>query len=705
MSKRNNGYRIGTMLDLWRPPQGAGDPIGCLATTYTFSPGLFEEQCLARFLEIDSVPHREDLAFLLERETRLGSIYAGVLVDHTQAGKEHSLRWDVLPVRVPVGKQHAKLSLLAWSHHFRIIMASANLTEPGYRTNQEVSAAVDLTPEGTDPQILTEATAFLRSLILFVPGGADRPPEVRRAEDFLGQVERQAAGWKQNRRSGTVHQRLVFTLPSVGDRPVRSSLDEAIAACRRHGGSPNKAWVASPFFDTETVAVTEVTKALCKQMARVQKREVTVCVAADKQGEASVPRLAASKALLLTPRDYQASVIVKMLPERDGDKNCRPWHAKMLALFSDKYTALMIGSSNFTCFGMGVAKTPNIEANLITITNHLAYDRNAGQIVAVWPEMERVTDPDSAEWRPDLQKKEEEEQGEVQLLPAGFLSASYCAGEERSILLRFDPLKLLKLSELWSIHSCGRDGKDLLSSEAWEKLGSPSVSKTPWGPEYPPEKLVVRWKEHKAVLPLNVDEHREKLPPPAQLQNMSSDDMLWILTAADPGAAFRALARRHHPSDLADPDLDSATPIDLDPLRRYDLQATFLHRIRRRARILGQLRSHLERPVWGRQALEWRLRGLLGIEALADRMVREFVEADGKADEALLALSDFLIVLGEVDYQECEGSLTKAAFINVFRPFLKELSRKLGQQIEPYRDQLSGELLNFWKSVIKRCQE
>ena len=26
------------MLDLWRPPQDAGEPIGCLATTYTFDP-------------------------------------------------------------------------------------------------------------------------------------------------------------------------------------------------------------------------------------------------------------------------------------------------------------------------------------------------------------------------------------------------------------------------------------------------------------------------------------------------------------------------------------------------------------------------------------------------------------------------------------------------------------------------------------------
>jgi hypothetical protein len=52
------------------------------------------------------------------------------------------------------------------------------------------------------------------------------------------------------------------------------------------------------------------------------------------------------------------------------------------------------------------------------------------------------------------------------------------------------------------------------------------------------------------------------------------------------------------------------------------LQTTFLHRIRRRARILAQLRSNLQRPVWGPLALEWRLRGIVGVEPLADRLVR-----------------------------------------------------------------------------------
>ena len=77
MSKQRKTHHSAAMLELWRPPHDAGEPIGCLASTYTFAPELFDEQCLARFLKIESEPNREDLAFLLERESRLGSIYAG----------------------------------------------------------------------------------------------------------------------------------------------------------------------------------------------------------------------------------------------------------------------------------------------------------------------------------------------------------------------------------------------------------------------------------------------------------------------------------------------------------------------------------------------------------------------------------------------------------------------------------------------------
>ena len=704
MKKRNSGSSRGAMLDLWRSPEGAGDPVGCLATTYTFHPGLFDEQCLARFLDIESEPDREDLAFLLERETRLGGVYAGVLVDHTQAGVEHSLRWDVLPVRVRAGKQHAKISLLSWTRRLRIIIASANLTEAGYRSNFEVAAAVDLGPDDADLSMLADAVTFLRKLVAFVPGADDDPPEVHRLRAFLDQVERQAGGWRRPGRGGRVRRQLVFTLPPIPGGSAEgglSSLEHAVTACRKRGGSPAEAWVASPFFDDDDdTDDSRVTAALCKRLGRGKTRDVTFCVPALRDGSPdATPRLMAPRSLVRTAEKYQARVRVEMLPPVDDDKNARPWHAKMLTLRAEAYSALMIGSSNFTCAGMGVTPYRHAEANLLTLVDRVASGRESGRLEAIWPEMEMVTDPDAAEWL-GAKPEEEDEQATATALPAGFLSATYRAGEVRQIVLRLDAAHL---PADWQVHACGRDEQELLTDATWRDAGQPREIVVDWDAAQPPDRLLVRWAEGEAFLPLNVEDSRA-LPPPAKLEEMSADEMLWILATVDPSAAFRAWARRQQSSELFDEEIDSATPPDLDPLRRYDLQATFLHRIRRRARVLGQLRANLERPVWSRQALEWRLRGLIGVEQLAVRLARELTEASSATDEALLTLADFLIVLREVDYQPMDGALPKEQFDELFRPFLPEIADRLAQQVHAEKDRLSVDVIGFWDRVVERCR-
>ena len=704
MTKRNSGSSRGAMLDLWRSPEGAGDPVGCLATTYTFHPGLFDEQCLARFLDIESEPDREDLAFLLERETRLGGVYAGVLVDHTQAGVEHSLRWDVLPVRVRAGKQHAKISLLSWTRRLRIIIASANLTEAGYRTNFEVAEAVDLGPDDADLSMLADTVTFLRNLVAFVPGAADDPPEVHRLRAFLDQVERQAGGWRRPGRGGRVRRQLVFTLPPIPGGSAEgglSSLEHAVTACRKRGGSPAEAWVASPFFDDDDdTDDSRVTAALCKRLGRGKTRDVTFCVPALRDGSpGATPRLMAPRSLVRTAEKYQARVRVEMLPPVDDDKNARPWHAKMLTLRSEAYSALMIGSSNFTCAGMGVTPHRHAEANLLTLVDRVASGRESGRLEAIWPEMEMVTDPDATEWL-GAKPEEEDEQATATILPVGFLSATYRAGEVRQIVLRLDAAHL---PADWQVHACGRDARELLTDATWRDVGQPREIVVDWDAAQPPDRLLVRWAEGEAFLPLNVEDSRA-LPPPAKLEEMSADEMLWILATVDPSAAFRAWARRQQSSELFDDEVDSATPPDLDPLRRYDLQATFLHRIRRRARVLGQLRANLERPVWSRQALEWRLRGLIGVEQLAVRLARELTEASSATDEALLTLADFLIVLREVDYQPMDGALPKEQFDELFRPFLPEIADRLAQQVHAEKDRLSVDVIGFWDRVVERCR-
>lgn len=698
MSRSRKTANRNTMLELWRPPQHAGDPVGCLATTYTFSPRLFDEQCLARFLGIEAEPNWEDLAYLIERESRLGAAYAGVLVDHTKAGVEHSLRWDVLPVRITGAKQHAKISLLVWSQHIRIIVASANLTDLGYRTNFEVAGTIECTPDDANKEIFSQTVSFLQSLLQMIPGAADRPPEWTRATQFLNRAKQQMASWKETSRRGqSFQQSLVFTLPSFrGGRPASSALDAAVVACQVRNNAPDIVHVASPFFDAENDD-NEAARALCTVMS-LKWRTVVFCVPGDLQAKKA--RLYAPKSLWLTAQEHSDDVSIEVLPEVE-DGNARPWHAKMFRFESHQRRGLMIGSSNFTCAGLGLKNRCNAEANLITVIDQKPQSREPGSLRAVWPETQVMIDPDSAEWlgvAPD-----EEERAPSQSLPLGFLGATFRAGETRSILLRLAPRHL---PETWQVYVSGISGEELLVSSKNLEGECPPLLNLDWAPVQPPERLLVRWVDGEqtleAFLPLNVDDYR-LLPPPPRLEDMTADEMLQILAAENPGSAIRSWARQKQPAMTEDAELDWAIPADLDPLHRYDLQATYLHRIRKRARILARLRERLERPVWGRQALEARLRGIFGIEALADRLLREFLKAEDDGGESLLILADLLIVLQEVDYQPRTGYMSKIMFNKIYRQFLKDLAKRLDKATARRRKRLPKDLLNFWQRVVARC--
>jgi hypothetical protein len=312
--------------------------------------------------------------------------------------------------------------------------------------------------------------------------------------------------------------------------------------------------------------------------------------------------------------------------------------------------------------------------------------------------MEPVSDPELAEWMGPKPEFEEEERATGALLPAGFVAATYSAGEYRLLVLSFDPERLPRD---WQVYACGPAQGELLSASTWVALGGSSEVSLIWTAPDPPYKLLVRWESLEAFLPINVDDSHG-LPPPTQLQNMTADDILMILAAADPSAAFRIWVRQAN--DSFDPDLDSATPADLDPLRRYDLKATFLHRVRRRARILAQVRANLERPVYSRQALDWRLRGLLGVEALAERLVRDVKNSNGHVDEAILTLADLLIVLREVTYEPAEGALSADEFKLEYDNFLKAVVNKIRSEIEFQGDQVPDDVVKFWERVLKTCR-
>lgn len=113
-----------------------------MATTFTFSPLLFEEECLGRFLQMQTAED-EGPAYLIEREEKLSGIRcAAVLVDQHACRGDHSLCWDLLPARLSAGYQHAKVSLLWWSKCVRLIIGSANLILTRTSTRRPSSCSV-----------------------------------------------------------------------------------------------------------------------------------------------------------------------------------------------------------------------------------------------------------------------------------------------------------------------------------------------------------------------------------------------------------------------------------------------------------------------------------------------------------------------------------------------------------------------------------
>ena len=108
---------FGKLLDAWSPSEQAGDPIGCVSTSFTFDAAFFEEECLARFLGLETDASEAPTAYLIEREEKLAQVVcASALVDQHFARGTRSLRWDLLPARLPrgAGILHAKVSLLLW---------------------------------------------------------------------------------------------------------------------------------------------------------------------------------------------------------------------------------------------------------------------------------------------------------------------------------------------------------------------------------------------------------------------------------------------------------------------------------------------------------------------------------------------------------------------------------------------------------------
>ncbi len=608
-SAQDRGVRL---LELWSPPQEAGDPVGCVATTFTFDAGHFEEQCLGRFLMMESDPAESLKAYLIEREEKLSETFVCVLADQRNVAAQRSLRWHLLGVRLPGSAiQHAKLSVLLWERHLRILIGSANVTDPGYRTNLEVVVPLDFSPDGGAPMVLArQCLEFLGDLAAFAPGTVDQTGPRRALAEFLMRVRERIRGWKDSDAPTGVRCELISLLPGQSD--------SVIAQLRRvwPGAAPTNATVVSPFFDRSNDGVDRVYRELASLMTTRGERTIHFASSGRETPKCAV-QVDIPARLVDSPLRHPSMIhFVGYVTENqkvDDGEALRALHTKALFLERDGNALVVFGSSNLTLAGLGLIPTHNAELNAAYRISP-ADGKFLRRCEEALPPIHWLEEDADRELIQGFEFSDETG-SQVALLPRGFVEALYRPDVNGgSIELWLEPTSLPRQFGILL-----PAGIPLIDADGWRTTFGGAAQVTLPLTEAA-SGLAVKWhgeggEELSAVWPVNVSDV-SLLIPPKELRNLALEDLILVLTSARP--PFRVLAERVESKDTG-----GSLPPAVDPHKKVDTSRFLLKRMRRLAKALEGLRARLERPAVSIEGWRWRLHGPLGPVALARALKAE----------------------------------------------------------------------------------
>ena len=638
MRKTSSDAGRAKILDAWRPPAHAGEPIGCFATTFTFSSIFFEEECLGRFLSLESDAEDDKLQFVIEQQERMAQLTAAVaLVDQRHCEGKRSLRWDLLPARLRGRFMHAKVSLLAWQNTVRLIIGSANLTEDGYRRNQEVFGQVDYHEDCEAPRdLLEQVLNFLRRLIAESVVGADQSPAVARSRRLLTQVEEMSAGWgvtPELARRAPI--RLFPVLSGLGEPGV---LDQLWPIQR----PPSSAYVVSPFFDPGA-KLDGPTAKLWTIMRQRGEAKVVFCV--DTEPIPGSDKLLAHAPDSLYGSEPKGRPSVSTSFHQVIDPDHRPLHTKAIWLEDgERFGVYMIGSSNFTSAGLNFSGKGNVEANLVYLFDRQQYRAEVKLLDAAFPTTE-LLDRAKIQWRSGI-GEEEESPSETSSLPVEFGRAVFdCSSAPHGKLtLHFRG----RPNAEWTVTS--EDETRLRDSSEVGEVMEGSVIEIPWPSPKPPSGVWVYWSKQlgRSWWPVEVLSP-DALLPPEEMRNLPLDILIRILTSAQP--LHRILAAEVRRQEEAKSRLDAA--FLTDPHKKVDVSAFLLQRSRRMAAAIDALCDRLTRATPNEACLHWKLQGPVGLQAVVEALHRE----SRSAEERAFLMTEVALALARVEPESAPGSL------------------------------------------------
>jgi hypothetical protein len=640
------------LLDAWLPPEGAGGPVACLATSFVFEPEFFEGDCLARFLSLDTVRNESpELSFLIEQEERLGETRSAVIVDRSYRAQGRSLRWDIITVALRGGVQHAKVTLLLWEDLLRLIVSSANLTASAYRRNVETAIVLDASSDSQlSKTVFADLLEALRNVVLRSEGRTGEPGPKERALQTLELAEARIDSLNlpaASRRRGL----------RVAVVPVAPGTDALKGVTTVWSGPPpDRATVMSPFFDGDS-AESPATVRLLDELRRRGPVSSTFVVAVDFVEGRMFVRAPHS---ILAHESSRVSIDFRRFAQ-ENESEPRRLHGKVILLESAEWIVGLVGSSNFTAAGLGLLRgAGNLEINLVF--GAPADSTGAKALRELIPVGERL-DPDVGEWDPT--PDEEEPQGAV--LPMGFAECLFSPPPSPAIILRFRPSEL---PERWTVALPHPSGRVLVDHRKWASRGGKAEMQIDLTGDERPFLLHVVWPGGAVDWPLNVTDPG-LLPTPDELRDLPAEALIQALASTRP--LHEALAEA-----LERVGLEASSPIDLDPLRRYSSTGHLFQRTRRLSAALEELRLRLERPAASVDVLKWRLCGPFGPRSLASGLVREELAETRIEGEAAFFIAELALTLSRVDWTKAATFIALDEVHVIARSELRHL-RKLAR--------------------------
>ena len=689
------------LSDYWKPPSdthlegGVGEPCACLGTTFEFDAGFFEAELLPRFLGLRFDHTENERTFILEREDALAKTRAAVLVDISKFDPgQTTLQWEQLPIQVPGGIQHAKLTLLVWQRLIRLIVASANLTRQGYRRNREVFAALDFF-DGADSVPLKPLGHVLDFTENLSTWSRALPAATERVRGTVDLVRSQMRGWLNAPQDFTPRERprvsLIVGHPHSEEVAARSVLDQLLGL-----------WL--PRRVVRLTVMTPFVGQAEQGKDPVVSRVWSLPMARDAEGWLVTPEEPAAEG-----SDHR----IVRLPERFGqdwkrrfgrgdrayvlpvpryvegvDDGNRDLHAKAVLFQGDQHELLMIGSSNFTPHGMGVGVF-NCEANLAF--EDWAKAKQEGLALAdrlgLPVRRESALGVDEVVWQQPVELPDDAPSGKP-LLPAFFAWACYSqvTGEIKVGLDRdqWEPPQ-------WTVSLAGQSVEQ--APPLFTRAAAPAEASTlcfTLDEKARGAHLValhVDWEDkdgarHDSFLAMSVEDREADLLPPEEFRNLTVDSIIErLLSGRDPAEWLERQGTRRQRT----PSTDAA----IESLRAVDTSTYLLYRVRRFGRALAAMAERLGRTAPTSDAIRYRLlRDPLGPVHLAEALCGE---EDGRNDEATpLELAYRLYVLAEMVL--CLGHIGRQVRRAVGRdgkwliPLFQEAGKKLHAVVQRLRE-------------------